>query len=143
MQAHTVLTLASFLGALAVSSAAEWNQFRGPNASGVSTATNIPVEFGPETNVVWKTSIPGGHSSPSLGTDRIFVTSVENDKLYTIAVNRADGRVLWRREAPRPRKQTIERPANGPVSATPATDGKNVYVFFQDFGIPGVWPRRE
>jgi hypothetical protein len=27
--------------------AAEWPQFRGVNASGVSDATNLPVEFGP------------------------------------------------------------------------------------------------
>ena len=52
----------------------------------------------------------------------------------------ATGRILWRREAPRPRKQEIERPANGPVSATPATDGQNAYVFFQDFGLLAYGP---
>jgi outer membrane protein assembly factor BamB len=90
--------------------------------------------------VVWRTALPPGNSSPSIAGDRIFVTAFEKDALFTIALNRADGRVLWRREAPRPRKQIIERPANSPVSATPATDGRNVYVFFQDFGLLAYGP---
>src|SRR5436190_24168038 len=115
--------------------AADWPQFRGPNASGVSDETNLPVEFGPDRNVVWTTAIPPGNSSPSVAGDKIFLTAVENDKLFTIALDRATGRILWRREAPRPRKQVIERPANGPVSGTPVSDDTNVYVFFVDFGL--------
>ncbi len=114
---------------------ADWPQFRGQNAAGVSGDTNLPVEFGPEKNVVWKTAVPPGNSSPSVAGDRIFLTAHEGEKLLTISLDRATGRILWRREAPRPRKQVIERPANGPVSATPATDGTNVYSFFQDFGL--------
>src|SRR5436190_17523995 len=120
--------------------ASEWPQFRGPNASGVSNETKLPVEFGPDRNVVWKTAIPPGNSSPSVAGDKIFLTAVEHDKLFTIALDRATGRILWRREAPRPRKQVIERPANGPVSGTPVTDGKNVFSFFADFGLLAYGP---
>jgi outer membrane protein assembly factor BamB len=140
MAATAALRCVAFLGAAALCSATDWNQFRGPNASGVSGSTNIPIEFGPDTNVVWKTPVPGGHSSPSVGNDRIFLTAAEEEKLYTIAVDRGSGRILWRREAPRPRRQVIERPANSPVSATPATDGRNVFVFFQDFGLLAYGP---
>src|SRR5262245_44224889 len=115
--------------------ASEWPQFRGPNASGISDETGLPIEFGPDRNVVWKTALPPGNSSPSVAGDRIFLTAFENEKLFTIALHRATGRILWRREAPRPRKQVIERPANSATSATPASDGENVYVFFQDFGL--------
>ncbi|MEJ7608935.1 MAG: PQQ-binding-like beta-propeller repeat protein, partial [Bryobacteraceae bacterium] len=116
--------------------ASDWMQFRGPNGSGISDAdTNLPVEFNPTTNVVWKTAVPPGHSSPSVGKDLIFLTAIDNDKLSTIAIDRATGAVRWRREAPRPRKQIIERPANSPVSATPVTDGNSAFVFFQDFGL--------
>jgi outer membrane protein assembly factor BamB len=90
--------------------------------------------------VVWNTSLPPGNSSPAVSGDRIYLTAVEHEKLFTIALDRASGKVLWRREAPRPRKQVIERPANGPVSATPATDGRNVYAFFQDFGLLAYGP---
>jgi outer membrane protein assembly factor BamB len=120
--------------------ASDWPQFRGPNAAGVSEETNLPVVFGPDKNVVWKTQLPPGNSSPSVAGDKIFVTGFENEKLFTIAIDRATGRVLWRREAPRPRKQVIERPANSPTSATPATDGRNAYVFFQDFGLLAYGP---
>ncbi|MGH9629432.1 MAG: PQQ-binding-like beta-propeller repeat protein, partial [Bryobacteraceae bacterium] len=120
--------------------ASDWPQFRGPNATGISEETNLPVEFGPEKNVVWKTAVPPGHSSPSIGGDRIFLTAIEGEKIFTIALERSTGRILWRREAPRPRKQEIQREANSAVSATPATDGRNVYVFFQDFGLLAYGP---
>jgi outer membrane protein assembly factor BamB len=120
--------------------AGDWPQFRGPNASGISEETKLPLEFGPDRNVVWKTALPPGHSSPSIMGDKIFLTAVEGDKLFTIALQRSTGRILWRRAAPRPRIQEIQRPANGPVSATPATDGQNAYVFFADFGLLAYGP---
>jgi outer membrane protein assembly factor BamB len=132
--------LAMSLTALSVF-ASDWSQFRGPNASGIADGNpDLPIEFGPTTNVVWKTALPPGHSSPVLGADAVFVTGFEGDKLFTISLDKATGMVRWRREAPRPRKQVIERPANSPVSASPATDGKNVFVFFQDFGLLAYGP---
>jgi outer membrane protein assembly factor BamB len=41
---------------------------------------------------------------------------------------------MWRREAPRPRKEEFQ-PTNSPASPSPVTDGENVYVFFGDFGL--------
>ena len=60
--------------------AEDWSMFRGPNGSGVSTSTGLPEDFGPEKNVVWKTALPPGHSSPVLTKDRIFVTAFERTK---------------------------------------------------------------
>jgi outer membrane protein assembly factor BamB len=134
-----IFSLVLFLTAALVT-ASDWPQFRGPNASGVSNETDLPVEFGPDKNVVWKTSVPFGHSSPAIAGDKIFLTASEDDKLLTIALDRGTGRVLWRREAPRSRKQVIERPANSPTSASPVSDGRNAYVFFQDFGLLGYGP---
>ena len=81
--------------------AADWGQFRGPNGSGVSADVNLPVVLNPDRNVVWKTALPPGYSSPSVAGDRVFVTAVEDEKLFTICLDRATGRILWRREAPR------------------------------------------
>ena len=38
----------------------DWPQFRGPNAAGVSDDTKLPVAFGPQKNVVWKTAATAG-----------------------------------------------------------------------------------
>jgi len=119
--------------------AADWGQFRGPNASGVSADVNLPSELRPDRHVVWKTTLPPGYSSASVAGDRVFVTAIEDEKLFTFCLDRESGRILWRREAPRPRKQEMQR-ANTPVSATPATDGKSVYSFFQDFGLIAYGP---
>src|SRR5262245_13505286 len=73
-----------------------WPQFHGPNSSGVADADKPPIEFGPETNLLWKTEIPSGLSSPCVWGDRIFLTGLADEKLVTLAVNRSDGKILWR-----------------------------------------------
>lgn len=119
---------------LALVAAADWAQFRGPMGHGVAEEKNLPVSFGPEKNVVWKTPLPPGHSSPILVGPRIFVTAYEGEKLLTIALDRSSGKVLWKREAPRPRQEFMQQ-TNSPASGSPVSDGRNVYVFFGDFGI--------
>ena len=136
--------------------AVNWSQFRGPNGSGVAETTGLPVDFGPNTNVVWKTDLPPGHSSPVLTRDRIFLTAYskippatarrrahavqaspiekENYKLLTIALDRASGKIVWQREVPRARTGRLQN-VNNPASPSPVTDGTNVYVFFQEFGM--------
>ena len=115
-----------------------WTRFRGPNGTGVSTATNLPVEFGPAQNVKWKTTLPGGHSSPVLTDTHIFLTahSPEKDayKLFVIALDRKTGKLLWQHDVPRTQIGRREN-VNGPASPSPVTDGANVYAFFQDFGL--------
>ena len=120
--------------ARAVAAPDDWTRFRGPNGTGVSTATNLPVEFGPEKNVRWRTPLPDGHSSPVLTRDRIFLTGHDQQRLYVLCLARRDGRILWRREVPRRQTSRIQRP-NDPASPSPVTDGRNVYAFFQDFGL--------
>ncbi len=118
--------------------AEDWPQFRGPNGSGVSASTGLPVEFGPGKNVIWKTALPPGHSSPVLTKNRIFVTAhtkeKENYKLLVICLDRQTGKLLWQREVRRAGVGRLQN-VNGPASPTPVTDGSNVYVFFQEFGL--------
>ncbi|HKE59129.1 MAG TPA: PQQ-binding-like beta-propeller repeat protein [Pyrinomonadaceae bacterium] len=118
--------------------AEDWSQFRGPNGTGVSATTGLPTEFGPNKNVVWKTELPPGHSSPVLTRDRIFVTAhskdKQNHKLFVICLDRQTGKLLWQREVPRSSEGRLQN-VNGPASPSPVTDGTNVYVFFQEFGL--------
>ena len=87
---------------------------------------------------MWKTALPPGHSSPVLTESRIFLTAHTADKtnyqLLVIALDRATGKELWRREVPRSKKGRIEN-VNGPASPSPVTDGESVYAFFQEFGL--------
>ncbi|MBE3075405.1 MAG: PQQ-binding-like beta-propeller repeat protein, partial [Actinobacteria bacterium] len=53
---------------------------------------------------------------------------------FVVALDRASGRELWRREVPRTVKGRLDGP-NGPASPSPVTDGDRVYAFFQDFGF--------
>src|SRR5262245_29693672 len=60
---------------------ADWTQFRGPNAAGLCSCGRLPREFGPQKNVLWKTDLPVGNSSPVVVGDRIFLTAAEGDDL--------------------------------------------------------------
>jgi outer membrane protein assembly factor BamB len=122
------LLLATFI------SGEQWSQFRGPNGTGVSTTTGLPDTFGPAKNVIWKTELPAGHSSPVLTDDRLFVTAHTSDKLLVMCLDRKTGKILWQREAPRAQQGRLQN-VNGPASPSPVTDGSNVYVFFQDYGM--------
>ncbi len=138
------------VGMLCVASAgAQWTQFRGPNGTGVAESAKPPVELGPDKNVAWKTALPAGHSSPIVSGNRIFLTAAEPGKradagsgkitddgghLYTICLDRDNGAILWKREAPRPRVERYQ-PTNSPASPTPTADGQRLYVFFGDFGL--------
>jgi outer membrane protein assembly factor BamB len=141
---------------------ANWPQWRGPGGRGVSDEKNLPTEWTESKNVQWKTAIPGrGHSSPIIWGKRIFLTtsiegpvvpgakpvthirrgqvyvhpdSVGGDHIYTIKVlclDRETGKILWERSAvydDRHRKNTF-------ASATPVTDGKFVWAFFDAEGV--------
>src|SRR3972149_11918506 len=111
-----------------------WSRFRGPNGSGLADARGLPATFGPGQNEIWKPPLPAGHSSPILSRRHVLVTALEGGDLLTIAVDRMSGRVAWRRVVPRSRIQTVDK-RNHPASPSPATDGENVYAFFQDFGL--------
>lgn len=79
--------------------AADWVRFRGPNGQGTAEADRIPLHFGPDTNVLWKTAVPPGKSSPVIWDGRIFLTAYDPTNkrtLVTLAVDREHGRILWR-----------------------------------------------
>ena len=111
-----------------------WARFRGPNGAGVNDTAALPHEVSPSRNVVWRTALPPGHSSPVLVRNRVFVSAAENDRLLTLALNPATGRVLWRRELERRHVLPVDK-RNHPAAATPAADETHVYVFFQDLGL--------
>jgi len=115
--------------------ASDWPQFRGSQGRGVSDATGLPTQFGPQRNVVWKVSLPQGHSSPVLIANKLLLTAADGRKLITLCLDRGSGKVLWRSEATRERTEKFVQGFNTPASPTPVTDGQYVYVFFGDLGL--------
>jgi outer membrane protein assembly factor BamB len=68
-------------------------------------------------------------------TDRhIFLAGFTDKKLYTQCIDRATGKLLWERTEDQPRQEDRNL-LNEPASASPVTDGQNVYVFFPDLGL--------
>ena len=114
--------------------ASEWSRFRGPNGTGVVDTEKLPLHFGPSQNVVWKTPLPPGHSSPILTKDKIFLTAFEDETLFTYCLARETGEILWRREAPRARVTDFDA-RNNSASPSPVVDDRSVFVFFPDFGL--------
>lgn len=146
MRPLTFLLLAAALGCLVTApvgaqdkstGVARWPQFRGPGGLGVAPdEKKLPIHFGPEKNLVWKSALPPGHSSPCIWNDRIFLTAYDKaaKKLETICLDKKDGKILWRQTCP---AEKIEKshPTGSPAVATPATDGERVYVYFGSCGL--------
>lgn len=113
-----------------------WPQFRGPNASGVALQGRYPSQFGPGKNLRWKTTLPRGVSSPCIWGERIFLTSYikQEETLETLCLDRTNGAILWRNPAPTEKIERVHE-VSSPANATPATDGKRVYVYFASYGL--------
>lgn len=111
-----------------------WPQFRGSNAVGLAGKVPLPTEIGPTQNVLWKTPLSPGHSSPVVFGDRIYLTGVKAERLITIAIDRASGKILWEREAPHKKLEVIHK-IGSHAQSSPATDGERVVSFFGSCGM--------
>ena len=110
-----------------------WNQFRGPKGSGVLEGSQPPTTI-EAIHLAWKTPLPAGLSSPVISGNRIFLTAFENGRLLTIALDRREGRELWRRATPQTSFQKVHK-ANTPASPSALVDAQNVYVYFGSYGL--------
>lgn len=110
-----------------------WPQFRGPNSAGVSEG-KPPLYFGANSNVLWKTEVPTGVSSPCVVRDRVFITAFNEGKLVTIGIDARTGKVLWKQAAPSTKIESTHK-MGSPASATPASDGERVYSYFGSYGV--------
>jgi outer membrane protein assembly factor BamB len=141
--------------------AGDWPQFRGPSASGVGDGSKPPVHWDAikNTNVVWKTEIPGlSVSSPVVWADRVFVTTaistdakqslrtglfgdtdpvIDNSthQWKVLALDKKTGKILWEQTAHEGTPKTKRHPKSSQASATPVTDGKVVVAYFGSEGL--------
>src|SRR6266404_943808 len=74
-----------------------WPEFRGSNGTGLADASGLPIRWGEQENVLWKTPIHDkGWSSPVVWDDQIWLTTAtENGKeRFMLCVDRATGKML-------------------------------------------------
>ena len=137
-----------------------WPQFRGPNACGVSTNTNLPDKWSATDNVAWKTDLPGrSWSSPIVWGERVFLTAVVNPDqselpkkgLYfggnrpappksehqwkVVCLDLATGKVQWEKTVHSGAPETPIHLKNSYGAETPVTDGERVYALFGNIGV--------
>ena len=119
-----------------------WLQFRGPNASGIAPENaDPPILFSADTNLLWKTEILPGWSSPCIVDDKIFLTGFnkEDSMLHTFAVNRENGEILWK-DSVRLRSTYALHPINSYANPTVASDGKKVFAHLPGYGLIAYKP---
>jgi len=112
----------------------DWTRFRGPNGQGKASEKDLPLNWSEDSNIAWKTAIPGqGWSSPIVSGDHVFLTTAtdEGASCRVIGIDRISGDLLWNTEVHR-QVPGPKRAQNSYATPTPVSDGKRVYAAFYD-----------
>src|SRR5688572_5007556 len=118
MRAASGIRIAVFFLITSLAQSEDWSRFRGPNGRGISTAIGFPVEFNRTKNIVWRTPLRPGKSSPVLTSKHVFLTGFENQTLYTQCFDRMTGKLLWERSQPLIHNDGVNL-LNHPAAITP------------------------
>jgi len=127
---RSLMVLSALFCAMASTHAENWPQWRGPHNDGVSSETNLPVEWSATQNVIWKLPMTGmSGATPAVWGDRIFVTTEEGENIELLCIS-TDGKELWKRRLASGKKRFGIRGAEAnQASPSPSTDGQHVYAF--------------
>ncbi|MEM6916699.1 MAG: PQQ-binding-like beta-propeller repeat protein [Verrucomicrobiota bacterium] len=115
-----------------ISQAQEWTRFRGPNGSGISPATGLPIEWSRD-DYRWQIDLPvQGSSSPVLWGKRLFLTGdrAEKGSRSILCLDADSGQVLWQRDYPL--EDHYQHRDNDFASATPCVDEDGVIVVWSN-----------
>src|SRR4029453_14253721 len=115
--------------------AQDWNQWRGPSRTGVTTAFKAPASWPERPRQVWKVKAGEGHSSPIVAADRVYLFSRISGQEAVTAYEVATGKEGWRQryDAPYEMNSAATSHGKGPKS-TPVFDRGRLYTF----GIGGI-----
>lgn len=132
------LIVACLLSVVTVAvSAGDWPAWRGADGTGISSESDLPVEWSKTDNIRWTVPLPEAcNSTPIIWKDRVFLTQgLDGGKRRAlIALDRATGKELWQQEVACNVQETTHK-QNPPCSASPITDGSAVYANFASGGI--------
>jgi len=86
--------------------------------------------------LLWKVETKGGHSSPSIWGNHLFLTSFDSaaKEFEVAAYDRKTGARRWRQAIPAPAIEKVHA-VSSPATATPVVDGERVYVYFGSLGL--------
>ena len=116
---------------------ADWRQWRGSQGNGHATHAASangelpPVQFGDDTNVIWKTSLPGrGHGSPTIVGDRIYLATADEAarQQLLLAIDRSSGSIVWKEVLITNDELPEIHNKNTHASSTVACDGERLFV---------------
>ncbi len=118
---------------------ADWPQFRGPNATGISTtAIALPEKFSATENVKWSAEVGDGVGSVVVAHGRSFVSAMTGPETVSLyAFETKTGKLLWRRDWPTGKMQEVHK-TNSQASSTPAADESRCYFYFSTLGLRAV-----
>jgi len=105
--------------------AADWPQFLGPNADGISPITGINKNWNDTPpGQLWRVAMSDdGYAGPSVASGRLFITDRNGDNAVVKAFNLKSGQLLWQYAYADP-----GRPNYGYARSTPVVDGNKVYT---------------
>ena len=129
--APLVLTLGTCaaLTAAATGTSPEWPQWRGPNRDDVAHESGLLARW-PEAGppLAWKASgLGGGFSSVAISGGRIYTLGDREGSQQVVAMNLADGKILWTAKL-----GPIWEDEYGGPRGTPSVDGERVYALGTD-----------
>jgi len=110
----------------------DWPWWRGPTFDGIAEDQKVPHHWSETENIVWKVPLPGiGHGSPIVVDDRIFLPTAndQDQTMSLLCLDRKSGNLLWDKEVHQGGFMHTHK-KNSHASATPAWDGKRVFVVF-------------
>jgi hypothetical protein len=113
-----------------------WARYGGPEGSGLSAETSLPVKWDAGAGV-WKTTLKGaGQSAVVNWGNRLFITSGAPDgaKRWVHCLDRQSGKLQWEREVAVAKPEAIHK-MNTFASSSCVTDGERVIAFFGRGGI--------
>jgi outer membrane protein assembly factor BamB len=119
----------------------DWPWWRGPDQDGKAKESSAepPTTWSTTENVIWRTPLTGrGHASPVLWGNHIFLANADEEAgtQSLVALARQDGKPLWTTTIQRG-ELPYRHEKNSHASATPACDGRHVYLAY--LTSDGLW----
>jgi outer membrane protein assembly factor BamB len=122
---HWLVALA-WLGLVTSVPAEDWPRWRGPQADGVSRATNWTAQWPKEGPVqLWRAAVGTGFSSVAVSEGGVYTMGNDGTADNVFCFNAQSGKLVWKQSYPCPLDPNM---FEGGPSGTPAVDGKQVYT---------------